>query len=189
MGCKPSVKVIDEAYYSISEKKEQNTRNRKDIERDIIAAKCLTEYQFAQPLYDVEKGEVSEEAIKRFESLFVNNAKVYDDVSIGREGMMDFRDYVSRVYSFLKGQGVDGSITYYYDYGQNVSLTTLLIDDIEKQYYKYTYPVKKELRNGLDKNDKPVRHEKGEYREIDIEIIIISSLVTKEAKILAIKPR
>lgn len=186
-NCKSPIYQEQGGFYSIGGTKKQLVRKGEDNERDRIAAKCLGDYQFALDLFDEKLGRVTEKEIERFESLFVDNAKIFDDIS-AESGMIDFKDYVSLVFSFLPNNGVAGDgINYYYDYGSIVFSSDLRIDDLEEEYFIYVYPVRKQIAIGLDKNNKPVKLKKP--KEIDLDVIIVSSAVKKDAKILTIRPR
>lgn len=101
--------------------------------------RALKEYEAAAPLLDKKTLEVTENSIQAFEKLFDNSAKVLNDLRGKTHSLINYSDYASYAYNYLKS----GILT---------KLTKARLVSIAKDGNSYQAGViiTKEMRNGIN---------------------------------------
>ncbi len=107
--------------------------------------KALKEYEAAAPLLDKKTLEVTENSIQSFESLFDNSAKVLNDLRGKSHSLINYSDYASYAYNYLKS-GILTKLT-------NAKLVSITKDG---NSYQAGVIINKEMRNGIDAKKQPV---------------------------------
>ncbi len=107
--------------------------------------KALKDYESAAPLLDKTNLEVTENSIQTFEKLFDNSAKVLNDLRGNSRSLINYSDYASYAYNYLKS-GILTKLT-------KANLVTINKDG---DSYQAGVIITKEMRNGLDAKNRPV---------------------------------
>jgi len=97
-------------------------------------------------LYDGEMGGVTLKSQKLFEELFIDNARIYDDISYRTTGEMDVSDYVRMVQNDFKNSGLNFVL-------RDVKILSVEKDsDYSKPQYFTRISMTKFMKNGYDRS-------------------------------------
>ncbi|MEY4903988.1 MAG: hypothetical protein RLZZ292_1803 [Bacteroidota bacterium] len=153
----------------------QNLKNDriKQIEikqhRKYLVGKCIQAYTQACSLIDTTTNEVSAASMERFKDLFLQNAKVWNDIS-ETPTLISTSDYVGAAYIYLKNEGINTRFLNEYNFLKGEY--AMKSDSTEKPRYYQKVQLEKILYNGLDQKKRLKNYRKGRkfYLEFDIYV-------------------
>jgi hypothetical protein len=146
-----------------------------------LSSICLGDYMKRASLLDKNANKVTEKSIKAYTDLFEDNAKVYADF-FAEPKIIHVSNYATYALLCLENEGIDCELTSY-EYGGNKFKPKKYRGG---DFYRMTWDVEKTIRNGLDKENKPIRYAK--ERKINLEFVFYVYPELSKVKIMYINP-
>ncbi len=138
-------------------------------QRKYWVGKCIQAYIQACSLLDTTTNEVSAASMERFKDLFLQNAKVWNDIS-ETPTLISTSDYVGAAYIYLKNEGINAR--FLNEYKSIKGEYAMKSDSTEQPRYYQKVQLEKIIYNGLDQKKRLKNYKKGRkmYLEFDIYV-------------------